>query len=260
MLEKCPFCGKLWKKASFNLHFGRCKANRSGGGSGKRKRPLFEKGERPTKLPRREDSRERQETGETLDQVSPPFAGVVFMLNGALQLPEQPEFVVGSSGRVPELEQPVPELPQSPIPVSVSRSGRVRRPPRALQDFLPSSTGGLPAHILTRVQPAQPTPSSPSRRPLPPNPRPQSLHIPALRGLRTPGARPLCPQKWSRLKRTTLGCSGGILSPPDVNPLRKQVSMKCATTRSFSEPAASLRGAPCAGLVASLLSEYDRKP
>ena len=170
MLEKCPFCGKLWKKASFNLHFGRCKANRSGGGSGKRKRPLFEKGERPTKLPRREDSRERQETGETLDQVSPPFAGVVFMLNGALQLPEQPEFVVGSSGRVPELEQPVPALPQSPIPVSVSRSGRVRRPPRALQDFLPSSTGGLPAHILTRVQPAQPTPSSPQPTPSSPQP------------------------------------------------------------------------------------------
>ena len=46
----------------------------------------------------------------------------------------------------------------------------------------------------------------------------------------------------------------------DLNPPRKQVSMNYATTRLFSEPAASLLGAPCAGLVASLLSAYDRKP
>lgn len=161
MLDKCPICGKLWKSSSFNIHFGRCKASRSGSGPEKRRRPLLEKGPRPTKLPRRENSSERQENGETVDQVSTAFARGEAVLNGPLQLPEDPEFVVGSSGGVLELEQPDPALLHSPIPVSVSRSGRVRRPPRALQDFLPSSTGGLPAHILTHFQPAQPTPSSP---------------------------------------------------------------------------------------------------
>ncbi|KZT04049.1 uncharacterized protein LAESUDRAFT_761398 [Laetiporus sulphureus 93-53] len=49
-----------------------------------------------------------------------------------------PEFMQGSStGRVATPE-PAPSL---------SRSGRQRRAPRALQDFLPSSTRGLPAHI-----------------------------------------------------------------------------------------------------------------
>ena len=77
-----------------------------------------------------------------------------------------PDFVEGSSGVLPEPEQAVPSLEQHPLPGSVSRSGRVRRPPRALQDFLPSSTGGLPAHILTRH--ATPTPSLPQSAPAAP--------------------------------------------------------------------------------------------
>lgn len=82
-------------------------------------------------------------------------------LNDVLQVAEEPEFVEGASGGVPEPEQPVPTPPQSPLPVSVSRSGRVRRPPRALEDFLPSSTGGLPAHILARQRPEMPAPLPP---------------------------------------------------------------------------------------------------
>ena len=84
MLQKCPICGKLWEKSTFNIHFGRCKASRSGGVSGKRKRPLLEKGERPTKLRMREDSRERQEHEEAIDQVSSPFSCGETVLNGAL--------------------------------------------------------------------------------------------------------------------------------------------------------------------------------
>ncbi|KAH9835781.1 uncharacterized protein C8Q71DRAFT_709596 [Rhodofomes roseus] len=64
--------------------------------------------------------------------------------------------------RSPDAGVPIeePEAPSEPVPPvqeSISRSGRIRRAPRALQDFLPSSTGGLPAH-LPRAPPPLPLP------------------------------------------------------------------------------------------------------
>lgn len=76
----------------------------------------------------------------------------------------EPEFIEGSSGDVPAdppVAAPPPSLPRN----LVSRSGRVRRVPRALQDYLPSSTSGLPAHILAQA-PTSTNPSEPSH-PLP---------------------------------------------------------------------------------------------
>ncbi|KZT65855.1 hypothetical protein DAEQUDRAFT_814031 [Daedalea quercina L-15889] len=58
------------------------------------------------------------------------------------------------------LADPPPELQEELLALqSVSRSGRVRRPPRALQDYLPSSTGGLPAHIPRAAPPRLPVPA-----------------------------------------------------------------------------------------------------
>ena len=51
---------------------------------------------------------------------------------------------------------PLPEDLLEPLPESRSRSGRILRAPRALQDFLPTSTGGLPAHIPQSSIPAPP--------------------------------------------------------------------------------------------------------
>ena len=79
-----------------------------------------------------------------------------------------PEFEEGSSGLLPDPEAALPALEHTPPIVSVSRSGRVRRPPRALEDFLPSSMGGLPTHILSHTRPAMLAPSVPQPAPAEP--------------------------------------------------------------------------------------------
>lgn len=70
----------------------------------------------------------------------------------------------------------VPPAPESP-PASFSFSGRRRKVPRALKDYIPHSLVGLPSHLCTALpRPTPPTePEVPSTAPIPdPEPEPEA--------------------------------------------------------------------------------------
>jgi hypothetical protein len=57
-------------------------------------------------------------------------------------------------------------VPQAPSPVSVSFSGRKRKVPRALKDYVPHSLAGLPSYLHPAI-------------PVPPNPTPAAISAPS---------------------------------------------------------------------------------
>ncbi len=95
---------------------------------------------------------------------------------------DPPEFEEGPSAtREPTPAPPAIELPPpTPPPVVLTRTGRQLRVPKALQDFIPSSTNGLSTHIPRPVRkpkdiplPRSPTPSDhPTPSPEPEIPAP----------------------------------------------------------------------------------------
>jgi len=60
----------------------------------------------------------------------------------------------------PELDSEVPPAPLSPPPASFSFSGRKRKAPRALRDYIPHSLVGLPSHLRPAPPCPEPTPSA----------------------------------------------------------------------------------------------------
>lgn len=89
---------------------------------------------------------------------------------------EPPEPDLGANEDTPTVTDIAPDTeampaPESP-PASISFSGRRRRVPRALRDYIPHSLVGLPSHLRPAPPAASPKPTTPPAEEEVPNPEP----------------------------------------------------------------------------------------
>ncbi|TFY50110.1 hypothetical protein EVJ58_g11182, partial [Rhodofomes roseus] len=128
MPETCFGCGKNYSDSAIGNHRVKCANLKELSVLGVRKRAVIMKA-KSSKLPRKSVSQDIPQERATIRQASNEFGGAA-----------GPEFVEGSSREVPPTPPPAEPL-EPPAPPS----------PPPLADFLPSSTSGLPAHILAQA-------------------------------------------------------------------------------------------------------------